>query len=416
MKHGFVKGGGAVNGSTQVLEVVTAGVGKEKVVVPIHAGGKAFTGDVHCKQDFVPKYTSTVNDMSWATKGVVVSVLNGDAIPMLQRRIFDAGFENLVIIPLGADKVFLRTMDDRDVSLILSEASDFFKNFFSQPIHWNKDNLIRERGAWVRIYRVPLHAWNLDFFKLCVLDCGRLLKVDDMTLDRDRFDFARVLLSTSSLQIINSEVRVMVDGVLFDFQIVEEWDFSLGEDACLFDDEENQDDDNFDELEKHDVAAGCGDVNDLLIDLTKDWHTEVHNNSLRHSTHEHIVKHDVPLASPIPSVPVISKCESPLLKVTCTKTIDNILLKDGSVKAAIVLGDSGDKDGVQLNGEKRVAKRTSSCPPGRVRSAHSSPWSFEWVNRHKKLDADTLLPSTSKNSLKTSSKGVLRVTKKMGTG
>jgi hypothetical protein len=40
-------------------------------------------------------------------------------------------------------------------------------------------------------YGVPLHAWNIEFFKLCVLDCGRLLRVDDMTLDRDRFDYAR---------------------------------------------------------------------------------------------------------------------------------------------------------------------------------------------------------------------------------
>lgn len=29
--------------------------------------------------------------------------------------------------------------------------------------------VVRERGAWVRIYGVPLQAWNLDFFQtLCL--------------------------------------------------------------------------------------------------------------------------------------------------------------------------------------------------------------------------------------------------------
>lgn len=99
--------------------------------------------------------------------------------------------------------------------------------------------LFRERGAWVKIYGVPLHAWNYDFFKLCVLDCGRLLKIDDITMDRDRFDYARILLSTFSLDIIKTEAQIMVDGVLFNLHIIEEWGFSMGEDACLFDEEEN---------------------------------------------------------------------------------------------------------------------------------------------------------------------------------
>jgi hypothetical protein len=30
--------------------------------------------------------------------------------------------------------------------------------------------------------------------------------------------------------------------VLFDFKIIEEWGFSLGEDACLFDEDVDQDD------------------------------------------------------------------------------------------------------------------------------------------------------------------------------
>ena len=42
---------------------------------------------------------------------------------------FDAGFDKLVIIPMGANKVFLRSLDDGDVNSLLSEAANFFNNF-----------------------------------------------------------------------------------------------------------------------------------------------------------------------------------------------------------------------------------------------------------------------------------------------
>jgi len=37
----------------------------------------------HSKQIFVCKYRSDERDVMWASKGVVVSVINGDAIPVL---------------------------------------------------------------------------------------------------------------------------------------------------------------------------------------------------------------------------------------------------------------------------------------------------------------------------------------------
>jgi len=60
-----------------------------------------------------------------------------------------------------------------------------------------------QRGAWLRVYGIPLHAWNEFFLKLCVLDCGRYLRVDSVSLNKGRFDYARVLISTSSLDVVN---------------------------------------------------------------------------------------------------------------------------------------------------------------------------------------------------------------------
>ena len=112
------------------------GVGYANVVRGGEAGGEIGAGKVVSNEEvmevlpvgklFVPKYNSTEEDVMWACSGLVVTVLNGEAIPILQRQIFDADFEKLDIIPLGADKVLLRMEDGGDVSSIFTEAADFF--------------------------------------------------------------------------------------------------------------------------------------------------------------------------------------------------------------------------------------------------------------------------------------------------
>lgn len=113
-----MEGAGAVCGANPELRERDVVEGRETEV-----GAKVSRQGVISNQVYVPKYSSSVNDLRWATKGMVVSVLNGEAIPVLQRRILDAGFDNLVLFPLDANKVLLRTLDDSEVSILLSEAT-----------------------------------------------------------------------------------------------------------------------------------------------------------------------------------------------------------------------------------------------------------------------------------------------------
>ncbi|MCI43074.1 sulfate transporter, partial [Trifolium medium] len=53
---------------------------------------------------FVRKYKPKLEDVQWAQNGVVATIINGEAIPVVQNRIADAGFTELAIIPMGADK------------------------------------------------------------------------------------------------------------------------------------------------------------------------------------------------------------------------------------------------------------------------------------------------------------------------
>ncbi|KEH16894.1 DUF4283 domain protein [Medicago truncatula] len=258
-ERGVVKGVGRENAGVEKGRFVSDRA--EEEVARVVKDGK----------EFIPKYTSKDHDVLWASRGMIATVHNGEAIPVLQRRIYDAGFEHLDIITLGADKVLLRTDDDSDVLFLLSEASDFFDTFFTKPVKWKKDMVVRERGAWVRIFGVPLQACNPEFFKLCVYDCGRMLKVDDPTLEKIHFDYARVLVSTSSLDLIISAANVMVYGVIFDLKIVEEGGFLLGEDACLSDEDVGPEEDELGNEGKHEEFFCNGDVDILVHQLSEEW-------------------------------------------------------------------------------------------------------------------------------------------------
>ncbi|PNX67176.1 putative sulfate transporter, partial [Trifolium pratense] len=53
---------------------------------------------------FMRSYKSKPDDTEWAYKGVVATVINGESLSVVQNRIMDAGFIDLILIPMGADK------------------------------------------------------------------------------------------------------------------------------------------------------------------------------------------------------------------------------------------------------------------------------------------------------------------------
>jgi hypothetical protein len=125
-------------------------------------------------------------------------------------------------MPLGADKVFVHSLSAEDVMINFNMAREFFDNIFSSIVRWDQEVVPFQRGAWVRIYGIPLHAWNVDFFRLCVMDCGRFLRTDDCSLEKDMFDYARVLVATSSLEVINVSDKILVDNSLVEVKVLEE--------------------------------------------------------------------------------------------------------------------------------------------------------------------------------------------------
>ena len=205
-------------GNSPVLTKVEEGrprVGKMEDVIYLNVDEEGRTTRVteeEMDQLVLLEYKSDPVDREWAGSGVVATVVTGETILSIQHRVEDAGFVDLEVISMGGDKVFLRCRSNDDIWKVFNDVVDFFRMFLSNVHKWSYEDLRYERGAWLRVYGTPTHAWNTNFFKLCVSKCGKFVQADECTSDRGRIDYARILISTTSLQVLNTTTIVLVDG------------------------------------------------------------------------------------------------------------------------------------------------------------------------------------------------------------
>ncbi|GAU45923.1 hypothetical protein TSUD_280640 [Trifolium subterraneum] len=127
---------------------------------------------------YIRKYSTTMDDMIWARNGLVATVTRGEAVPVIQRRIVD---------------------------------------------------LISLRSFLAFSYRIGRHGIRLCF-----------LRADSGTIEKERLDFAWILIAKSALEVIKRKESLKVDDVIVEVQIMEEWGYALCEDACLLDEESEE--------------------------------------------------------------------------------------------------------------------------------------------------------------------------------
>ncbi|PNX78571.1 hypothetical protein L195_g034549 [Trifolium pratense] len=352
----------------------------KKVGARISNKGEQPDDAVKERQVFLRSYQSKSDDSEWALNGVVATVVNGEAIPVVQNRIMDAGFNDLVLIPMGADKVFVRNRENDDAKSTINNAKDFFKLVFSSWKSWEKETSPYRRGAWVRLYGVPLHAWNEQFFQLCVFDCGRFLRIDCCSAEKNRLDFARVLIATPEIDVINRVETVLVDGSQVEIKIVEEWGYAMGEDSCLFEEESEAESSCGEGQEDQEVHRNV----DMLVNQFKEGlEVEDHNEPQGMQGEECF---DMLEANPGPEG----------VRAKSVLKMDSQEVLGDPAGGADMSPPSGDAL-IRPSFRPLLSKRTSSCPPEARRSVISGPWSLEWLQDQNYGDAGVIFSASKKS-------------------
>jgi len=300
---------------------------------------------------------------------------------------------------------------------VVKEARHFFDLIFSQLVRWENSVLPFRRGAWLRVYGIPLHAWNETFFNLCVFDCGSFLRSDNCSLARKRFDYARVLVSTSSFEVINVSEHIVIDGVLMEIKIIEEWGFNMGEDACLFEEVEKSVASEPGSAEFHDDFVANKNVNDLVDKIVKDLvEVEDENHDCQNiNNREENFETAAPATNHVPLVfqsggPNSHKLASQdaasvsingerSLHADLSASLNKdilVVFSDGKLTASGA-GGSNKASTEEVSSRKRRALPVS-CSQASARSSRTGPWSVEWL--HNIQGADVGLISSKKKRMK----------------
>lgn len=106
------------------------------------------------------------------------------------------------------------------------------------------------------------------------------LEAYDLHLSISKIEYMKCkwLYTTSSLNIINADIDILVDDMLVKIKVVEEWEFSIGEDVCLF--KEDSSCDGSEGLDVHEDYIGKNEaeilVNDMAEQLLKEKYVLEH--------------------------------------------------------------------------------------------------------------------------------------------
>jgi len=90
-------------------------------------------------------HRSVHDDISWANASLVATV-SEDSTLVLQQRVEDAGFLNIVVTLMRGDKVFILCVEQENILKVINDAIDFFGMLFTNLHKWSLKDVRYEQG------------------------------------------------------------------------------------------------------------------------------------------------------------------------------------------------------------------------------------------------------------------------------
>ncbi|MCI01520.1 DUF4283 domain protein [Trifolium medium] len=184
--------------------------------------------------------TALVGDSNGSEKAIVLKVpvnetlckeLRGSMVGTLacekdvkriQTTIYMEGFQSISVTPMGGNMALIRSSNEGDVERMVRRKKECLDYYFSEMKSWNPGLLAIQREVWLQVYGIPIHIWGETLFKLVGAKFGVFLDFDEETASMARFDVARLKILTTTWAFIDVNLKVEVEGVVFNIWVVEE--------------------------------------------------------------------------------------------------------------------------------------------------------------------------------------------------
>ncbi|GAU35431.1 hypothetical protein TSUD_375210 [Trifolium subterraneum] len=91
------------------------------------------------------------------------------------------GYFGVKITPIGANLVLLEDQEEGEIKALMEDAWGWLEQWFKEIRPWSTREVDHDRLVWLRVYGIPVHTWNDDFFNLISKPFGNFLNTDDCT-------------------------------------------------------------------------------------------------------------------------------------------------------------------------------------------------------------------------------------------
>ncbi|CAI8603272.1 unnamed protein product [Vicia faba] len=91
------------------------------------------------------------------------------------------GYFVIKVTPLGPNLCLLEETEEGIIEELTGERDEWWKQWFLEVRRWREEDVDEGRTMWIRIYGVPAHAWNCDFFMSLANQLGSFICIDENT-------------------------------------------------------------------------------------------------------------------------------------------------------------------------------------------------------------------------------------------
>lgn len=168
------------------------------------------------------EFTCKESNNEWLQKSIIGRVRLPEKITKVQEMMLVEGFKPVRTRYMGDNMFLLTSEGGMFVKEFMKESKEWLRNVFDSFEPWNPNVSLGNQLVWVRCTGVSLNAWNKEGLQKMMARFGTMILIADEIVTMENVQYARVLVRTSSINPVNSFMKIKINGLICDVRIVEE--------------------------------------------------------------------------------------------------------------------------------------------------------------------------------------------------
>lgn len=133
----------------------------------------------------------------------------------LKKIFMEEGMFTIRVTALGPNLCLLEDLVLGEVETFIEERRNWWEGLFKLIKPWNPGDIDEERMLWIKISRIPCHAWGVKLFKVIAERYGSYIRSDEQTITGSVMSEACILIKTKRMDLINETMNILIEDSCF---------------------------------------------------------------------------------------------------------------------------------------------------------------------------------------------------------